>query len=75
MECINATSLRRKSGQWGTQPSLPVTQVNELYRVKSVIKKNLLYRHLSACRLIALFALIALFFWGNFSVRRRRAPY
>src|SRR5271154_4158021 len=22
MECINATSLRRKSGQWGTQPSL-----------------------------------------------------
>jgi hypothetical protein len=24
MQCINATSLRRKSGQWGTQPSVPV---------------------------------------------------
>jgi hypothetical protein len=24
MERINATSLRRKSGQWGTQPSLLV---------------------------------------------------
>jgi hypothetical protein len=28
MECINATSLCGKSGQWGTQPSLPVKQVN-----------------------------------------------
>src|SRR5271170_5898195 len=26
MECINATSLHRKSGQWGTQLSLPVKQ-------------------------------------------------
>jgi hypothetical protein len=26
MECINATSLCRKSGQWGTQPSLPVLE-------------------------------------------------
>jgi hypothetical protein len=26
MECINATSLHRKSGQWGTQRSLPVKQ-------------------------------------------------
>jgi hypothetical protein len=26
MECINATSLPRKSGQWGTQPLLPVKQ-------------------------------------------------
>src|ERR1700728_523339 len=26
MECINATSLHRKSGQWGTQHSLPVRQ-------------------------------------------------
>jgi hypothetical protein len=24
MECINATSLHRKSGPWGTQPSLPM---------------------------------------------------
>ena len=24
MRCINATGLHRKSGQWGTQPSLPV---------------------------------------------------
>src|ERR1700733_15244269 len=28
MECINATSHRRKSGQGGTQPSLPVKQVS-----------------------------------------------
>src|SRR5271156_5525476 len=26
MKCINATSLRRKSGQWGTQPWLQVKQ-------------------------------------------------
>jgi hypothetical protein len=26
MECINATNLHRKSGQWGTQPLLPVKQ-------------------------------------------------
>jgi hypothetical protein len=28
MECINATTLHRKSGQWGTQPSLPVKQTS-----------------------------------------------
>jgi hypothetical protein len=27
MECINATKLHRKSGQWGTQPSLPMKEV------------------------------------------------
>jgi hypothetical protein len=27
MECLNATSLRRKSGQWGTQPLLLVQGV------------------------------------------------
>ena len=26
MECINATSLHRKSGQWGTQRLLPHSQ-------------------------------------------------
>jgi hypothetical protein len=26
MNCINATSLHRKSGKWGTQPLLTVTQ-------------------------------------------------
>jgi hypothetical protein len=26
MQCINATSLSRKSGKWGTQPSLLVKQ-------------------------------------------------
>jgi hypothetical protein len=30
MKCINATSLRRKSGQWGTQPSLPVREAGSL---------------------------------------------
>jgi len=28
MKCINATSLRRKSGQWGTQRSLPVQETH-----------------------------------------------
>jgi hypothetical protein len=30
MECINATNLRRKSGQGGTQPLLPVKQGGHL---------------------------------------------
>jgi hypothetical protein len=30
MKCINATSLRRKSGQWGTQCSLPVQEAGGL---------------------------------------------
>ena len=30
MECINATSLHRKSGQRGTQPSLPVEHARQL---------------------------------------------
>jgi hypothetical protein len=34
MECINATSLRRKSGKWGTQPLLPVKQA-ALYSYRS----------------------------------------
>jgi hypothetical protein len=29
MECINATSLHRKSGQWGTQPWLKKGNVVE----------------------------------------------
>jgi hypothetical protein len=38
MECINATSLRRKSGQWGTQPLFPVNgghpSLNLLWQVE-----------------------------------------
>ena len=30
MESINAASLRRKSGQWGTQPSLTVKQFKKV---------------------------------------------
>jgi hypothetical protein len=29
MECINATNLHRKSGQWGTQPLLPAKSLGE----------------------------------------------
>jgi hypothetical protein len=29
MECVNATSLRRKSGQWGTQPLPPKWTVRD----------------------------------------------
>jgi hypothetical protein len=32
MECINATSLRRKSGQWGTQRLLPVIGNSRKFR-------------------------------------------
>src|SRR5271163_4498293 len=31
MECINATSLRRKSGQWGTQRWLPVQKAGSSF--------------------------------------------
>jgi hypothetical protein len=36
MECINATSLYRKSGQWGTHPLLPVHRKFEVITTRQL---------------------------------------
>jgi hypothetical protein len=41
MECINATSLRRKSGQWGTQPSLPAKKAGHHECAPNSVKRSL----------------------------------
>src|ERR1700677_2615142 len=40
MECINATGLRRKLGQWGTQLSLPVERGRSVRNSLSAVRRD-----------------------------------
>jgi hypothetical protein len=52
MKCINATSLRRKSGQWGTQHLLSVWQKLWFARRTQIRTKQVLTQTLKAQRIL-----------------------